>query len=67
MRRQVGISIRHVRTWPDFPLAGFDVEIGLANWPCRVLGQLIGRPVSAYRMQCYLCLFHSIFHLNAPD
>ena len=59
---QVGVSIRHVRAWPVFPLTGFDIEIGLAYWPCRVAGELVGRPVSAYWMQRYVCLPHWIFH-----
>lgn len=62
MRGQVGLSIRDVRTWPAFPLTGFDVKIGLAYWPCRVLGELIGRPVSAYRMQRYVFPSLWIFH-----
>ena len=62
MRRQVSVSIRHVRTWPAFPLTGFDIEIGLADWPCRVLGELVRRSVSAYWMQRYFRVPHSILH-----
>lgn len=65
MRRQVGVPIRHVRTWTDFPLTSFDIEIRLADWPSRVLGELVGCPVSAYWMQRYLCPPYPISHYMA--
>jgi hypothetical protein len=47
-------------------LASDDIKIRLTDWFRGILTELVGRSVSAYRMERYFCLLRWNLHRNLP-